>query len=375
MHGMPFSRVFLVIALVAPGLSVSAWGDDEPASWRKDDAGRYLDERAKVWFAFKDASRGQAETKTTCVSCHTVSPYALARPALRKLTGADQPTEIEKQIVAQTKLRVEHWDELDSEKYQLLYDSDENKVRESWGTEAVLNAVILAFDDRSQGRYSPSDSTRQAFANLWQTQTQGGAQQGSWEWLNFGLDPWESSTARYFGAALAAVAVGTAPGYYVPGADPDLDQKVRLLRSYLVENLKAQNAFNRIWFLWASHRLDGLLTSDGRQSLIVELLEKQQTDGGWRLASLGAFQRRDDMPQDETSDGYATGLVLHILQTVGTAKIDPRIAKGLNWLRLNQQPSGEWRGSSVNKKREPVTHVGRFMSDAATAFAVLALSH
>jgi squalene-hopene/tetraprenyl-beta-curcumene cyclase len=235
--------------------------------------------------------------------------------------------------------------------------------------------VTLAVDDHYQGRQSPSDSTRQAFANMWRTQTSEGRRQGSWEWLNFGLEPWESPSARYFGAALAAVAVGTAPGYYTPGSDLDLDQKVRLLRSYLIDHLAEQNDFNRIWFLWASRRLDGLLMPEGRQSIVRELLEKQQADGGWRLASLGAFTRQDGVPQDETSDGYATGFVLHVLQTVGVSKDDPKIARGLNWLRANQEPTGEWRGSSVNKKREPVSQVGRLMSDAATAFAVLALSH
>jgi squalene-hopene/tetraprenyl-beta-curcumene cyclase len=376
MHCISFGRIFVAILLVvAPGLCVSALGDDEPSQWRKAEAGRYLDERAKAWFAFADAGRGEAETKTRCVSCHTISPFALARPALRKLTGASEPTDIERRLIAQTKMRVEHWDELDSARFQLLYDFDEPKKRESWGTESVLNAAILAFDDHYQRRPAPGDATRQALANMWRTQTPEGSQKGSWEWLNFGLEPWESPSARYFGAALAAVAVGTAPGYYTPGSDPDVDQKVRLLRNYLIDHLAEQNAFNRIWFLWASHQLGGLLTQEDRQAMVGELLDKQQADGGWRLASLGAFTRRDGTPQDETSDGYATGFVLHVLQTIGVSKDDPKVARGLDWLRVNQEPSGEWRASSVNKKRDPVTQVGRLMSDSATAFAILALSH
>jgi squalene-hopene/tetraprenyl-beta-curcumene cyclase len=375
MRRISFGRILAVIALTWPGLNVPAWGDDNPTDWRQAEARRYLDERAKAWFAFGDSSRGQAETQTNCVSCHTVSPYAMARPVLRKLTGANEPTEFEIKLVAQTKLRVEHWDELDSEKFKLFYDFDERKKRESRGTESVLNAVILAFDDHYERRQSPSDSTGQAFANMWRTQAQEGSGRGSWEWLDFGLEPWESPAARYFGAALAAIAVGTAPGYYTPGSDADVDQKVRLLRNYLVDHLAEQNTFNRIWFVWASRRLDGLSTPEHRQPIVSELLEKQQADGGWRLASLGNFTRHDGVPQDEASDGYATGIVLHVLQTVGVPKDDPKIAKGLNWLRVNQEPSGAWRGSSVNKKREPVTHVGRLMSDAATAFAVLALSH
>jgi squalene-hopene/tetraprenyl-beta-curcumene cyclase len=375
MHGTSFGRIFVVAALVMPGLCGSAFGDDEPATWKKIEAGRYLDDRAKAWFAFTDAARGEAETKTRCVSCHTISPFALARPALRKLTGAGEPTEIEKLLVSQTKLRVEHWDELDSAKFQLFYDFDEPKKRESWGTESVLDAVILAFDDHYQGRPAPSDSTRQAFANLWRTQIAEGSHKGSWEWLNFGLEPWESPSARYFGAALAAVAVGTAPGYYVRGSDSNVDEKVQLLRSYLIDHLGEQNAFNRTWFLWASHQLGGLLSVKDRQALVGELFDRQEADGGWRLASLGAFTRRDGTTQDETSDGYATGFVLHVMQTIGFSKDDPRIARGLDWLRANQEPSGEWRANSVNKKRDPLTQTGRLMSDAATAFAILALSH
>ena len=76
-----------------------------------------------------------------------------------------------------------------------------------------------------------------------------------------------------------------------------------------------------------------------------------------------------------SSDGYATGLVLHALQTAGVPKSDPKIARGLAWLRANQAEGGEWRCVSLNKDRDPASHPGKFMTTAATAFAVLALSH
>src|SRR5205807_6519565 len=84
-------------------------GHGDPGSWNKDRAAKYLDERGKAWFEFKSAERGARANKSSCVSCHTLVPYALARPVLRRLTGATQPTELEKRLIAQTMNRVEHW--------------------------------------------------------------------------------------------------------------------------------------------------------------------------------------------------------------------------------------------------------------------------
>jgi hypothetical protein len=352
-----------------------AWAEEPRAEWRPGEASKYLDEREKTWFEFSSAKRGQGKEQSSCVSCHSVLGYALARPVLRKITGVETATEYETKLITQTKRRVENWKDLDSESFGLLYDFNEQKKREAWGTEAVLNAVILAFDDHYHGRSTPSEVTKQAFANLWKTQIQAGDHKGTWDWLDFGLEPWEAKGSRYFGAALAAIAVGTAPGYLASDADADVSAKVRLLRDYLKDGVPAQNLFNQAWCLWAATKLEGVLPTDVKKKIIGRLLDKQRDDGGWNLASLGTFERHDGTAQYSTSDGYATGLVLHVLQTAGVPKDDAKLAKGLAWLKGNQAATGAWRGVSVNKERDPATHIGKFMSDAATAYAVLALSH
>jgi squalene-hopene/tetraprenyl-beta-curcumene cyclase len=174
---------------------------------------------------------------------------------------------------------------------------------------------------------------------------------------------------------MAAIAIGTAPGYYSRGADAAVDAHFKLLADYLKNNLAAQNLFNRIWGLWASSVVDGILSTKEREQIIADLFAKQRQDGGWSLSSLGQFSRKDGTPEEAGSDGYATGLTLHVLQVSGIPSDEPRVAKGLAWLRANQQPDGSWRASSLNKKRDPETHIGKFMADAATGFAVLALSH
>jgi squalene-hopene/tetraprenyl-beta-curcumene cyclase len=189
------------------------------------------------------------------------------------------------------------------------------------------------------------------------------------------MGPWEGKEARYVGAALAAIAVGTAPGYYTPGTDADTDARVRLLGDYLKDGLQRQNLHNRVWGLWASAKIEGILTKAEQKKLIDQLLERQHDDGGWSLSSLGTWVRSDGTVQETGSDGYATGLVLHVLQIAGVPKDDVKIAKGLAWLKNNQSARGGWRSVSVNKKRDPASHSGQFMSDAATAFALLALSH
>ena len=114
MHKRLGSFVALIVVLLA-GPIARAGG--QSTGWKPDEAGQYLDERQKVWFAFSSASRGKGATRTTCVSCHSVLGYALARPVLRKLVGVSAPTEQEKRLLDQTRKRVANWKRLDTEAF------------------------------------------------------------------------------------------------------------------------------------------------------------------------------------------------------------------------------------------------------------------
>jgi squalene-hopene/tetraprenyl-beta-curcumene cyclase len=365
------NKLFSILAIVF-FMSSTAARAGEGAGWDTGAAARYLDARAAEWSAFKGADRGQGADKVSCVSCHTSLSYAIGRPALRHATG-DGLTDHETKRLEQIRRRVAHWGELDTPKFRLSYDFDDRKKVESWGTEAVLNALVLAWYDRRGGLDAPSDSTRQALRNLWATQLKEGKDAGSWDWLDFGLRPWEAGEARYYGTTLAAIAIGLAPGYLDAAKDPDTRAGVDRLRKYLDAQFAGQSPHNRLFALWASTSIEGLLTKAQQQQVIDQVLAKQQENGGWSLSSLVDCRRQDGTPQETGPDGYATGLVLHVLQLAGVSRDKPAIARGLAWLRANQQPSGNWVATSLNKRRDPKTHVGKFMSDAATAFAILAL--
>jgi hypothetical protein len=365
-------RIATITAAAAGWAATAAAGDTEDTV-RVRRAVSYLDARQDDWSRFARAQRGEGDDRTTCVSCHTGISYALARPALGRFAARPGPAAPEERMTAAVGLRVEHWAELDSPRFRLMYDGDDRKKAESRGTEAVVNALILARDDATRGRAAPGAATRTAFRHLWGTQTTEGSAAGSWDWLNFGLEPWEADGSRVFGAALAAIAVGSAPGYLDQTLDEEAARGVRSLRDYLGRRFPEENLYNRLWILEASTTWEGLLSADQKREVVDQLLAVRRDDGGWALATLGTFKRVDGTPQARDSDGYATGLVLHALLRAGSPPARPEVVRGLDWLRSHQQEDGSWPGRSVNKERDPATFVGKLMTDAATAIAALAL--
>src|SRR4051812_33144074 len=364
---MAFGIVSLTIATSgAIGAVARAAAAADAPGWDAKAAASYLDDRATFWATWPNAARDRG---TFCISCHTTLPFAMARPALRGVLGEKAPGAPESRIFDNLLTRARNHKEMEP-----FYPDQTRgipKTSESRAIESVMNALVLATRDAESGRLSAD--TKTAFGVMWPLQMKTGPQNGAWTWLNFGYEPWESPNSAYFGASIAALAIATAPEAYASTAD--IQDNLKNLRAYFQREFDQQSALNKLMGLWAAGRLPGLITPEQQAAIIKQTFAVQRDDGGWSTATLGAYQRRDETAIDTGSDGYATALATLALQSGGVATGEPRLRKGLDWLRHQQKPTGQWVASSPNKQRDPATEPAKFMSDAATAYAVLSLTY
>ena len=302
---------------------------DEPAAkaFSLERATRFLDAAALDWQKTKN-----------CFACHTNYAYLYARPAV----SADAPAHAEiRQAVEE--LVTKRW--------------PEKKPR--WDTEVVATAAALAYNDAATtGVLHPV--TKTALDRMWTVQKP----DGGWNWLKCNWPPMENDD--HYGATLAAVAVGVAPGGYA--RTEAAKQGMARLRKYLAAN-PPENAHHKAMLLWAASYTDDLLPAADRAAYVKELLALQRPDGGWASAGMGAWKRGDGTAQEPTvSDGYGTGFLVFVLRRAGVRADDSAVQKGVAWLKTNQRESGRWFTRSLFRDgRHYLTHAG-------TAFAIMALA-
>lgn len=262
--------------------------------------------------------------------------YLLARPALRKALGEDTPTVYETGLLASLRSRV---------------DKKEPAAAQGLGVESILAARFLA--------------TADAFDRMWALQIHEGAAKGAWNWFSLAQDPWEMPDSRFYGAALAAMAV--------PAKDHGRTDAQELV-GYLHREQAAQPLHNRLMLLWASSGFPEALPAAARRDIVDEVWKKQQADGSWTTEALGPFQPHANAPHAEGGSAYATAFAAYVMQQSGGDSANPKLALALGWLRAHQNPEcGCWQSVSMNRQYEPGSMQSKFMADAATSFAVLAL--
>ena len=356
----------LTVAILIAG-HVNVLGAPDTSGWDAKAAAAYLDGRANWWTTWSNAARDRG---TYCMSCHTTLPYALARPALRDLLGEHAPSVTEEKILGNMLTRARNWREI--EPWYPDQTRGIPKTSESRAIEAVMNALVLSRRDAPSGKLT--EDARTALDVMWALQMKTGPNTGAWTWLNFGMEPWESPNSPYFGAAMAALAVGSAPEGY--SASPEVAERLKALGDYFQRQHGKVSLLNQLTALWATSRVPALLSQEQRNATVAAALALQQPDGGWSTVALGAYKRMDGTESDMHADGFATALATLALRSAGVPASDARLVKGLDWLKRNQdQATGRWLAVSPNKERDPQSDAGKFMSDAATAYAVMALTY
>jgi squalene-hopene/tetraprenyl-beta-curcumene cyclase len=325
-----YAPVLCTLALVAADFPTpKPTTPDEPVAkqYSPQKAAEYLDGVGVEWTRSRK-----------CITCHTNMPYLTARPLLAGDEGwKEVRTFLEKDV--------ESW-------------STGGKPRGD--AYVVATAFALAFNDAQKtGKLEPA--TRVALDRMFDVQLKS----GEWRWLKCDWPPLEHDD--YYGATVAALAVGIAPGEYAKTEKAKTG--IEKLSGYF-KKTPAPDLHHSAMLLWASMRVDGLMSKYDQKKVIAELKARQQKDGGWSLPSLGTYKRRDGTPNDPAapSDGYGTGFVTYVLRQAGVPPSDPAILKGVEWIKSNQRESGRWFTRSLNNDK------AHYITNAGTAFCVLALN-
>ncbi|MBS0211217.1 MAG: terpene cyclase/mutase family protein [Planctomycetes bacterium] len=324
-------------------ITVATASADEPraAALDVEKALKYLDQGALAWSGSRK-----------CVSCHTNGMYMTVRPALSPTAGAPNPA-IREFFVKTLKQKQEV--------------AAETLAKGTAPEQVIYLATGLAEWDRHVSR-ELSAETAAALKLMLSIQRE----DGTWGAIDC-WPPYESDS--YHPATVAAMAIATAPGWLANLKDEDQLARVERLRQYL-RTTKPPHDYGRVLLLWASTRLPGIV--EDRAELLSTLSKHQREDGGWSIRTFaepeqwGRGNRAEKLRGEPdfanpASDGHMTGLAIVVLREAGVPANDPRIERGIAWLKSQQRASGRWWTRSLN------TDKSHYITYSGTAYPLWAL--
>jgi squalene-hopene/tetraprenyl-beta-curcumene cyclase len=286
-------------------------------------------------------AQAQWRSSNNCVSCHTNGLYLVS--------GAMEPAG-------------QPWREARAFAIEYIdrYRTGEREPLGQYGAVEgmVSTACFLALGDRVMfDDFTPQTRAALDFAFSLQSQA------GHWpSWLACNWPPYESDL--HFGPSLMAIAMGRAPEDYL--RQPNVVEGMARLSRWL-HATKPNTLHQKGMLLWAHSEGGFTMSQDTRAAWLQELLATQRSDGGWCMASLGDWSRRDGADQLDESEAYATAFCLWIITRCGMAPDAVEVRKAVAWLHANQRASGRWFSRS---QRADTRH---YLSNAATNMATMAL--
>ncbi|HVC94831.1 MAG TPA: squalene--hopene cyclase [Pirellulales bacterium] len=303
---------------------------DEPLAkeFSLERAARSLDASALAW-----------QSKQQCCQCHANFMYLIARPALAKVV--EPPVEVRTMYES---LVSERW-----EKQGLRYPS-----------EAMVVSVPLALNDRQTSR-SLHPLTRKALDRMLTHQR-----------IDGGWNPIGGSARTFIQefeeTLFAALGIAAAPDEYAGtlAAQTALDR----VREY-VKNHPPNTPFQKGLLLWVASHIDGLVDEADRRPLAEAFLSLQADDGGWAIENLVAGSATFEefrVDRGRPSNGYGTGFAIFAARKAEIPVADPRLQRGIAWLKANQRTSGRWFTPTLS-----IGTLQNLPSNSGTALAVLAL--
>ncbi len=316
------------------GIEVPAASADEPkvkafGPETVKAAAKYLDDGALYWVREK-----------TCLACHSTGVYMVERPVLTKQLGKPREEVLRDFIASVPKAPGKPGDSAQASVWRSsgLASWDryvEGKLSEH--TERSLRHTVMILPDD----------------NMYNT---------------IKLIEIPYITTRFELTVQAMRAMVTAPGWLANLKDAELLVRIERMKNLLRQH-QPINDYERALQLQLANLMPELVSKEDREAAIAMLWQKQQPDGGWstrrmsdvlkwRLEVHPATERQPwkeamdptvvalirNLPDaaNPESDPYMTAFAIVLLRESGVPASDPRIQRGIAWLKENQRVSGRW---------------------------------